>query len=788
MTQSFTPGEFQSYWPNALKMNRFIAYFLPTFIAGLLAIGTHSYGQDFNHFQTLRSSGRVPEKFRTSSLEKYNSDIQQISSKEKRRLKRLKKEFFYESAFDLNNLLHSGMLVFNDPVSIYVNKVMDTILKDDKPLRSKIEIYVLKSTSFNAFTRQNGVIYICVGLLARLHNESELALILCHELTHFTNQHSIQKVIENDDINAGRGVYRKTNEDAKLMAASMFSKKEESEADLVGLQRFLKTNYDPNKAIGEFDIMEYPQLTFNEVPYKKNYLETSNLVFPPSYFLKKISDVVADDDDSLSTHPAAKLRRAAVISKLQGLDVSGKKTFLVGENDFNSAQKICRYEMCDIYLHNNMFQNAFYTSYLLLQENPGSIYLKKCVAKSLYGLSKYKTNGKYSDIYNGYIDIQGYSQQVFYFFNEMKAPELNALAVEYLYNLKRQYPDDKEIVAITQDIMTEMVQYHKDKSFFSADPKPASLDSVLAKDSASKGNILNKSDKPRTLIVQKSKYESNSGSKKGDEQKEKKDDKNYFIRYAFVDLLTDPDFIKDYDKAVINYNETLSDNQYKETREYKKAEAKIERRLRRNGIALGLNKLVIVNPFYYKVDESKSNPVKLAASELAQKDLNNCIKTNANLAGLNYELIDMHDLSENSAEVFNDLSVLNYYSAERSELGDMHYVNYMTDDIQALTKKYQTNYFDWTGVVCYREHSNFRQGYLKTIFAIFSIFYFPLTPYALYNAFRTHYNTYIISNIYDLGTGQSEDVRVSRVKFKDRPDVLNSILYDLYLQYKKPKN
>ena len=65
--------------------------------------------------------------------------------------------------------------------------------------------------------------------------------------------------------------------------------------------------------------------------------------------------------------------------------------------------------------------------------------------------------------------------------------------------------------------------------------------------------------------------------------------------------------------------------------EYKKEKVKQDRREKRKGLALGLKKLVIVNPFYYKVDESKKkNPVKLVASENAQKDLNNEIKHTLN--------------------------------------------------------------------------------------------------------------------------------------------------------------
>ena len=346
---------------------------------------------------------------------------------------------------------------------------------------------------------------------------------------------------------------------------------------------------------------------------------------------------------------------------------------------------------------------------------------------------------------------------------------------------------------MTRDIFGELPKYHDDKTFYSTQPKPASLDSLFASDTINKNSDGEKSGKDsiadintvrsKKIIEQPqlvSKYDKKNIKKKTEE-------KNYFIKYAFVDLLKDPSFVSDFDKAIANYKEEQKEKDYEETEAYKKAERKLERREKRTGIALGLNKIVIVNPSYYKIDANQNNPVKLVASEMAQKDLNNSIKNNASLAGLNYELIDMKDLHANSADLFNDLSVLNNYLSEVEKHGDMHFVNYMTDDIQALTRKYGTNYFDWTGVLCYREHSDYRQGYLKTMFLIFSVLYFPITPYAIYNAFRVHHNTYIFSEVYDLSKGETLHSHVSKVKFRDRPDVLNSILYDLYLQYKKAK-
>ena len=50
----------------------------------------------------------------------------------------------------------------------------------------------MKSPQLNAFALPNGRIYINQGLLARFQNEAQLATVMAHEGTHFTNRHGYQ--------------------------------------------------------------------------------------------------------------------------------------------------------------------------------------------------------------------------------------------------------------------------------------------------------------------------------------------------------------------------------------------------------------------------------------------------------------------------------------------------------------------------------------------------------------------------------------------------------------------
>lgn len=53
-------------------------------------------------------------------------------------------------------------------------------------------IYIVQDSSFNASMAPNGLMIIHTGLLARLHSEAELALVLAHEFAHFELRHSLE--------------------------------------------------------------------------------------------------------------------------------------------------------------------------------------------------------------------------------------------------------------------------------------------------------------------------------------------------------------------------------------------------------------------------------------------------------------------------------------------------------------------------------------------------------------------------------------------------------------------
>ena len=84
--------------------------------------------------------------------------------------------------------------VYDDPMlEDYLARVGDRLTPDE--VRDAggpgFKFAVLRDPTLNAFALPNGHIYVHTGLLSRLDNESQLAMIVGHEMTHVTHRHAL---------------------------------------------------------------------------------------------------------------------------------------------------------------------------------------------------------------------------------------------------------------------------------------------------------------------------------------------------------------------------------------------------------------------------------------------------------------------------------------------------------------------------------------------------------------------------------------------------------------------
>ena len=114
---------------------------------------------------------------------------------------------------------------------------------------------VVDDDGINAFATMGGYVYLNKGLIARADNEAELASVIGHEIGHIVGKHSIkqlrQRAIAQGALSAA-GVDRSqaVQIGVELAVNRRKSRKDELEADQLGLSNLTKAGYAPAGMLG----------------------------------------------------------------------------------------------------------------------------------------------------------------------------------------------------------------------------------------------------------------------------------------------------------------------------------------------------------------------------------------------------------------------------------------------------------------------------------------------------------------------------------------------------------
>ena len=656
------------------------------------------FAQDFDKYKPMKSSGQIPAHFIESNYAKYIKDIRQIESKDDRKTKSDKKDFYLENNYEISRLLLGGAVLFNNELTDYVNKVADVVLADDDRLRAELNFYVIRSSAVNAFTSNDGYIFVNIGLLAQLENEAQLAYILCHEIVHYMESHAIDGYLEQTKMDRGDKGYRRISYEEKLVAECNFSQDMEFEADRKGLDLYLETKYSTTELLGVFDVLQYSYLPFDEIKFEKTFLENENFKFPDTLFSVEANPISFDDnyDDSKSTHPNTRRRREIAYREIEGENDKGKKAFLVSEKEFKKVRDISRFELTPLYLRERQYAMALYNTFLLSKSYPNSEYNKVATAQALYGLTTYKNERNFYDVCPKPKKTEGESHPLFYFLVELEKVELNVISAAYAWDVHKEYPENKTAKLVSSELLKQLAFEH-DLSPYDFYKKPKK---EVKKEIEEKEEVVDKNE---------SKYDKIRRShKKTDTEKEES-----FYKYAFVHHLKDRKFKSTFfDFVDLKEKERQEEND--DSAESRKARQKEEKLIRKKGKALGIDKLVIVNP-YYMIYDSDDEKVEYIKSEEKESVLSAKLTKMSKKLKMSLEIIEPNELNQNDIERYLQISTLNSWIAENFNHEEVDCLSSSQESMDKVIEHFGTKYFAWVGV--FELHGNSKaNGYYFIIF------------------------------------------------------------------------
>ena len=206
-------------------------------------------------------------------------------------------------------MIRSNMGIVEDPeVSLYVNQIVERLVKTLPPQPFSFKAAVVLHNSLNAFAVPGGYVYVFTGLIMNLDKEEDLAGVLAHELAHVTQHHVASRLERAQFVTIGSlllaiaGVAVGGSGGGALAVGALgagqsamlnYSRIDETEADQIGLQYLVAAGYPPQGMVDGFKVLR-----------QKSWMSGANV---PTY---------------LSTHPAIGDRINGLQARIQGMGKS----------------------------------------------------------------------------------------------------------------------------------------------------------------------------------------------------------------------------------------------------------------------------------------------------------------------------------------------------------------------------------------------------------------------------------------------------------------------------------
>ena len=117
-----------------------------------------------------------------------------------------------------------------------------------------IRVYPIRTPYFNASMAPNGMMQIWSGLLLRVENEAQLAAVVAHEIGHYLQRHTLERLRDAKSRSAAAtfmamfGVVGLVGQLAMIAGGLSFSRDQERDADRIGIVLMQGVGYDPRES------------------------------------------------------------------------------------------------------------------------------------------------------------------------------------------------------------------------------------------------------------------------------------------------------------------------------------------------------------------------------------------------------------------------------------------------------------------------------------------------------------------------------------------------------------
>ena len=158
-----------------------------------------------------------------------------------------------------------GGRVANESLQRYVDSVGQRIARLSHKPDWEYHFVAVEDKSINALALPGGYIFITNGMLKKLTTEAQLAAILAHEITHVVARHSSANMSREIGIDILLSAVTSDKTPQNVLTAAeltrkilglQYSRKDEREADLAGLDYMVWAGYNPYGMVETMQMLE----------------------------------------------------------------------------------------------------------------------------------------------------------------------------------------------------------------------------------------------------------------------------------------------------------------------------------------------------------------------------------------------------------------------------------------------------------------------------------------------------------------------------------------------------
>lgn len=679
-------------------------------------------------FTGLRSEGPLPNDLKQSYEELLGSDLDRARDYVGGKVR--DKGNLQQAAYYISKMMAGGRILYGDPVTRMVERIADTLLANHPDLRKELRFYTVLSPDVNAFATAQGMVFVNVGLVAQVEDEAQLAFILSHEIIHYSQRHGLEELLGKKDKSKD-GMEELRTELNEFLRRHSRSREMETEADSMGIACFYQHSpYSKDVAQGVFDVLQYSALPFDDMPFDREFLNTTHYRMGDDCWLDSVAPITSRDDydDSRSTHPNLLKRRTQTGALLE--HGSGNKRFVtISREEFLRLQRMARYECVRQEIIYGQYARAFYESYLLCQLDSTDATAHRLLAQSLYSVAKFRSHG-ITDKVGNYKSVEGEVQQCYYMLRRIDSKQLTLLAINKLWQLGRRFPGDNlygTLAAdLAHDLYTKFDMRHTD---FLATPPTADTAAAETQPEEKTMTKYERIKKKRTVHTSRNP-----------------------MSYAFTDIMShDSTFNRmlRQQMAPIPASPTLP-------------------------TATADTAQFVFSPTY-RILNSKTGNIKSGKSIGRERNLTNQIRQTGRRFGIS--TIDFSDQCLSAtvdADRYNDFITINEWISEFWQTkGEFNIMRLTQPSMDALADRYGTSRLNLTAVL------NLENSKTNP-FGGMSWYLWPLAPVEIYNYIADREQTSVATMVVDTRAGKVLSRGEYQATHDDTPTLLRSALYDSY--------